>query len=181
MSNQVELSQRITEIAERLEAGASNKEITETYTAKWNAGERTIHRYIALAKDIVAGHMQKAEALLEAARADIIAESTEKWMRSSLELEARLCAIAEGEVETEKIINTGKGLVNVMTKPTYHEMIRAIDTLMRLRGNYNPRTRSGRSGPVILKVMVKSQEEADWLESVAGGVHTESKEEKPKA
>lgn len=168
MSHRAELNQRINEIAECLEAATSCKEIIETYTAKWNAGERTIKRYIALAQDIVAGRMQRSEALLEAARAEAIAETTEQWMRSSLELEARLCAIAEGQLETEKIINTGNGLMTIMVKPTYHEMIRAIDTLLRLRGNYNPKLHTIESGPVIFKIQVKTQEEAEWLKSVTG-------------
>src|ERR1700722_6448120 len=102
MSNQIEIKQRIRNIAEQLENGCKSNEIISNCSTQWKLSERTVERYIALAKDIVIGKMDSMDALIEAMRGTVIAEEAEKNLRSNLELEARLISIIEGDIEVEK-------------------------------------------------------------------------------
>jgi hypothetical protein len=132
MSNTIELNTRITEIAEKLEKGMSSKELSEEYAAKWSVSVRTIERYIALAKDIVAGRMQKRDALIEAARSEAIEAATEH-LCSEIEMEARLCQIVMGSLETEKVLNTKEGYIKVGCSPTPGDVMKAAEMLFKRR------------------------------------------------
>lgn len=132
MSNSIELHNRITEIAERLEKKMTTGEIMEEYAAKWAVTARTIERYIALAKDIVAGRIHKRDAWIEAARAEAVEEATEK-LTSNIEIEARLCEIITGRLETEKVLNTKEGHIKVGCSPSPRDVMKAAEMLFKLR------------------------------------------------
>lgn len=70
MSKQTELKNRLRIIAAELEQGISTGEIIEKYTSPqyWNAGKRTVERYIALARDIVMENINEEDALIESMR-----------------------------------------------------------------------------------------------------------------
>ena len=137
MSNTTEMKLRISEVAEQLEKGHSRESIINEFAERWNVNPRTIDRYIAFAKDLVAGKMEKKDVLIEALRADIIAEEAEKWLRSNLEIETRLCAIIEGAVEAQ-IVYEGKDGEKKVTRrsASVADIIRAIDRLCKIRGMY---------------------------------------------
>ncbi|HTB06116.1 MAG TPA: hypothetical protein VK806_04110 [Bacteroidia bacterium] len=166
MCTRLELNARITEISGKLEEGIERKEILHHYTATWNVTERTVERYVALACDVLAGHMQQKEAIMEAIRAEAITEATEKWMRSSLELEAKLCAIADGEFEQEKLVRTKEGFVKVPCKPSLREMIYAIDKLWKMRGNYDPKIMDIPAKHRPVQIIVDSEKEKELVERI---------------
>jgi hypothetical protein len=135
MSNAIESGKRITEIADRLEKGAATKEITEEYTVKWAVSSRTIDRYIALAKDIIAGKLRKKEAWIEAIRAEAIETATEHLV-SNLEIEARLCQIVTGTYETDKVVRGKNGeFIKVGCNPAPKDALKAAEMLLRIRNS----------------------------------------------
>jgi hypothetical protein len=164
MSTRLELNERIVEISQKLEEGMSRKEILSQYTTKWAVSERSVERYMALACDIIAGRMQQKEAIMEAVRAEVITEATEKWMRSSLELKAKLCAIADGEFEIEKIVRTREGFIKVPYKPSFNEILKAIDKLCKMRGNYDVKHRDTPQKHKPVQIIVTSEEEKEMIE-----------------
>jgi hypothetical protein len=161
MSKRIELNIRIAEIARRLEDGDTRKKLVEEYTVKWSVSEHTVDRYLALARDVIAGKMEDEEAAIEAARGDAIAEAIENGLISTLELEARLCAIAMGDTETERVIQTKKGPETIKCKPTARERMIAINMLMRMRGNYDPKVRKAIASrtPIIIQVADEATKE----------------------
>jgi len=148
-----------------LEQGRSRESIIKEYGDRWNASDRTIDRYIAFAKDIVANKMELRDALVEAMRADVIVAEAEKWLKSNLELEARLCSIIEGTLETEKVVEDEKGKRVVRMKPTHADVIRAIDKLCKIRGMYDPKIRKANQ-PVIVEYKLQSMDDIKYIEEV---------------
>jgi hypothetical protein len=164
MCTRLELNERIIEISQKLEEGIGRKEILDQYTTKWAVSERSVERYVALACDIIAGRMQQKEAIMEAIRAEVITEATEKWMRSSLELEAKLCAIADGEFEIEKLVRTREGFIKVPCKPGFNEILKAIDKLCKMRGNYDAKNRNTPEKDRLVQIIVASEEDKKMIE-----------------
>ena len=139
MRGRIEVQLKIAELVTKLEGGAEVSALMLEYMPKWNLAERTMNRYIALAKDIVAGRLKKREAVLEAIRGDAIIREAEEGLKSTLELEAKLCAIVDGLVEMEKVTSTKDGVDRTTKrKPSVKEIIDAIDILLKLRGMYKP-------------------------------------------
>jgi hypothetical protein len=133
MCNSIELNARITEIAERMEKGMTTGEILEEYMPKWSASHRTIDRYIALAKDIIAKQMTKKQAIIEASRAEIIEASVER-LASNLEIEARLCEIVLGNYETDKVVRGKDGsFIKVGCNPSPRDAMKAAEMLFEIR------------------------------------------------
>ncbi len=163
MGQRIEFRLRLTELAEKLEDGWSTGYILRTYMPKWGMAKRSLERYIALAKDIVSARMQKRENVVEAVRADIIAHEAEKWLKSTLELEARLCAIVSGKVAFNKPMKNGQDIQKVETNPSCGEVIRAIDILLKLRGVYKAADGT-RDEAAIFKIIVKNEEEKRLVE-----------------
>jgi hypothetical protein len=89
MRGRIEVQLKISELATKLESGADVSAIMLEYMPKWGISERTINRYIALAKDIVSGRLKKREALLEAMRGEVLTREAEEGLKSTLELEAK--------------------------------------------------------------------------------------------
>lgn len=131
----------------------------------WGVSRRSIERYIVFAQDLVARRMQRRERIVESVRADIIAREAETWLKSTLELEARLCAIVSGKVVFEKTLKRGKEVQQVETKPTCSEVINAIDILLRLRGAYKIAEPIGDDTPVM-KIFVRDENEKKIVEAI---------------
>jgi hypothetical protein len=164
MSNQIEKEQRIRRVAILMEQGHSRENIIAEYAEKWSVTDRTIDRYIAFAKDIVASKMDLRDSLIEALRADIIATDVEKWLKSNLEIEARLCSIMEGTLETEKVTENEKGEKKITrSKPSHSEIIRAIDKLCKMRGMYDPKVRKSKR-PVIIEYNLQREEDLKLIQ-----------------
>jgi hypothetical protein len=164
MSKRIELNIRIAEIARRLEDGDTRKKLVEEYTVKWSVSEHTVDCYLALARDVIAGKMKDEEAAIEAARGDAIAEAIENGLISTLELEARLCAIAMGDAETERVIQTKKGPETIKCKPTARERMIAINMLMRMRGNYDTKQRKALSGKNVIVFNLENEQHRELIE-----------------
>src|ERR1700757_900029 len=103
MKDKAGMRLKISEIAGKIESGATPAKILKEYMPKWGLSRRAIERYMALANDIVLRDMKKREAIIETVRADIIAGEAERWLKSTLELEARLCAIVAGKIQFERL------------------------------------------------------------------------------
>ena len=136
MSNQIEIQKRIRIIADELENCLTNAELVQKYCEEWGIGESTLHRYISLAKDIVHKRVTKRDTILENVRCEIIASEAEH-LRSNLELEARLVSLIESEEpELEKIITHSHGGTTVRSRVPHRDVIRAIDTIWKRRGQF---------------------------------------------
>ena len=133
---------------------------------KWSLSRRSVERYIAFATDVVSRRMKRREAVVESVRADIIAREAETWLKSNLELEARLCAIISGKVQFERAVRTSKGIENVKCHPTCTEVINAINLLLKLRGVY--KAADGKIDPAenIFAIMVGNDEEKKMIEEI---------------
>lgn len=165
MSNQVQLQNRIRVIADELEQGISNAEISARYCPLWSVSEVTVKRYIALAKDIVMGRMRNMDAVIEAARGDAVAEEAVNSLRSGIELEARLVSIIEGGLEVSRVVTGPRGTTETQNKPALYQVLRAIDMIWKRRGYYRPAGtgNSPKSGPVI---KVEDEEQKKMVERV---------------
>ena len=94
----------VKEIAEWLETGASTAEILKEYTLKWNCSERTVFRTIAMAKSVLAGRLKDKYALVDAIRAEALADDIECNLLSEIEVEMALCHIITNDsIVTNKL------------------------------------------------------------------------------
>jgi len=173
MATQHEMSLRIRELADKLEEGLPREEMMREFTGKWSVSERTIARYMIFANDILSHRLNEREAVLDVMRSEALAEDIENTLRSTLELEARLCAIAEGNLETERTVHTRQGVVKVMQKPTYSEILRAIDRLLKMRGCYSIKTKNLLSPQPMIKLVI-SEELNEKLKLIAAKNMTEN-------
>jgi hypothetical protein len=166
MTGRIEVQLKIAELATKLEDGADVSTLMLEYMPKWNIAERTIRRYIALAKDIVAGRLKKREAVLEAIRGDTIIREAEEGLKSTLELEAKLCAIVDGLVEMEKVTSNKDGTDRITKrKPSVKEIIEAIDILLKLRGMYRPEDKR-QADFMPVPIIVHSERDKQIVESI---------------
>ena len=164
MCTKTELYLRIDEIAGQFEDGLTRQEIIEKGIAKWAVTERTVERYLAFARDVIAGRMKKKEAVIEAMRSEAIADAVETWLKSDLEIEARLCEIIEGQVEGRRIIESKNGDVKITRyNASPADIIRAIDKLWKVRGRYNANVIAAEK-PVIMTYKLESEEDKKLLE-----------------
>lgn len=173
MSQKIEFKLRVTEIAEKIEEGYTAVEIIKAYMQKWSLTRRSLERYIVLAQDLVARRMQRRERVVESVRADIIAREAEIWLKSNLELEARLCAIVSGKVVFEKVIRNGREVQQVKTRPTCTEVINAIDLLLKLRGVYKTADAKN-DDKQPLELVVKDEKEKQLANSIIAQVRSKN-------
>jgi len=157
MATKHEMSLRINDIAERLEEGIPRAEVMREFAGKWGVSERTIERYMIFANDILSHRLNEREAVLDAMRSEAITESIETTLRSTIELEARLCAIAEGLIEVERTVHTREGVIKVMQKPGYSEILRAIDKILKMRGCYSIKAKSVLSPQPVIKLVIPEE------------------------
>ena len=163
MNHKIEYRLKITELARKLESGWSTADVMKEYMPKWGLTSRSIERYLAFARDLVASRMKKREAVIESVRADIIAEEAETWLKSNLELEARLCAIVAGKVEFDKTVRNGKEFTSVKCHPSCTEVITAIDLLLKLRRAYKD---TSANQPNVIEIVVDNEEERIAVEKI---------------
>jgi len=163
MNHKIEYRLKITELARKLESGWSTADVMKEYIPKWGVTSRSIERYLAFARDLVASRMKKREAVIESVRADIIAEEAETWLKSNLELEARLCAIITGRVEFDKIVKEGKEITTVKCHPSCTEVINAIDLLLKLRRAYKD---ADVNQPRVIEIVVDNEDEKKAVERI---------------
>ncbi len=161
MSNQIEIKQRIRSIAIQLENGNGNAEIIAHCAALWRVSPRTVERYIALAKDVIAERLDNEDAIIEAFRGSLIAEEAEKNLRSNLELEARVVAIIEGELETEKVVTrNANGEWETKTKPSRNTLLKAIDMIWKHRRQHSGKQKPETPQMPAMPLIVVENEEA---------------------
>lgn len=165
MSTRFEIDSRIDEIADDLEEGIPRKQLVEDYTAKWGVSQHTVERYIQFAGDILSQRMSKRDHMLDIVRCEQISESLEK-MRTTTELEIKLCNIADGDIEVEKSVHTKSGMVKVQQKPDFNHIIRSIDKILRMRGRYNPKIIESEK-PVVMKYYFKDKETMQMVQRTA--------------
>jgi hypothetical protein len=163
MSNQIEMKRRLKTVAEELEKGSTTEEILAIYMNEWKAGERTVERYIALARDIVLERIDKEDAIIDALRGNAIAEQLES-MRSTLELEAILVKVAEGGYVSEKVTKGENSTTVTASKPLASDVVRAATTLLKRKDVKRTRKSSPDmtiKGPTLI---VKTEEQRRLIE-----------------
>ncbi len=171
MSTRSQIELRIREVAADIEGGWSRNEIIKRFTEKWGVSPHTIERYLYFADDIITNRLKKREDMLDIMRAEHLAVGMEK-LRSTTELEARLCAIAESETDVEKTISTKEGMVTVKQKPDFNHILRAIDRVLKMRGCYvSERTgggkdKNGNLNPGMPTIIVENEEAREIVESI---------------
>ncbi|HXP49713.1 MAG TPA: hypothetical protein VN922_07165 [Bacteroidia bacterium] len=176
MQKKVNYHLKITEIAERLEKGWTTSQITKEYTGKWGVSARTVDRYIAIAKDLATSRLKRRDRIIEAVRADIIAKESEDWLKSTLELEARLCAIISGKIEFKRKMKKGSETQTVLVTPSCMEVINAIDLLLKMRGMYRPVDQRGPIVDPIVNIVVDNEEQKKMIERMIANNNKEPKE-----
>lgn len=156
---------KITQITEKLEKAWTSIEIIKYYSQHWDVSTRTVERYIALAKDILSTNLKNREKVIDAVRADIIASEAETWLKSNMELEARLCAIITGKVRFRKTMKKGSNMQDVFAYPSCSDVISAIDVLLKLRGVYKSvPTRITENNP--MRIIVDNESEKKIVENI---------------
>ena len=166
MRENITLKLRIDELAEKLESGIDTPDVMQEYMPQWNVSKRTIERYIKLAKDKVAGRLKLREAVIEEVRDEIITREAEQWLKSTLELEAKLCAIVEGGIEMKSEVLSRNGEVKTLTrKSSVKEIIDAIDLLLKLRGMYKIKPEK-QEGNRVSVIKVDNEREKELLERI---------------
>jgi hypothetical protein len=175
MSTGYEIKTRISEIASDLEDGKPRQEVIKEYCEKWGVCERTLKRYMAFASDLLASRMDRRDVLLDAMRAEYIDECMEKTMRTTLELEARLCEIAEGAIELERKVHTRTGIVDVKQKPSYTNMLYAIDRILRMRGCYDAKARKANEPHPQMKIVLHNQKDYDLVKKMQDDAKSDAK------
>jgi len=165
MKNKKEIRVKTREVLELLESGKSAAFIIKEYVDKKGVKRRTIERYIAFAKDLLSSRMKRRDAIIEANRADVIAEEAEKWLKSNLEIEARLCSIISGKVKFMRPVHTKDGIEMITSYPTCKEVINAMNILFKLRGAYKPGNDDNMMNGII-KVVVENEKEKESVERI---------------
>ncbi len=162
MTNKIEIQKRIEKVAGYLENGKTCSEIIRLCTTEYKVSERTAERYIAYSRDIVMDRMEDKNAMIEIMRGEIIADEAEQYLRSNLELEAKLISIIEGELRTEKLISGSDGKTSeIKQPPSYSTILKAIDMIWKKRGAYRqPKVLEKNSTQNLMPTIVVENEEA---------------------
>ena len=169
MSNQIQTQTRIRAIADDLEKGISNPEIISHYCPLWDVSERTMKRYLALAKDVVMGRLEDMDAIIEAVRGEVISEEAVQNLRSGLELEAQMLAIIEGGLEVNKVVTRPEGITETKVKPNPAHVLKAIDMIWKRRGFYAKHKQdSGKTEETTIMPVIKvaNEEQKKLVEKI---------------
>ncbi|MGP8215754.1 MAG: hypothetical protein ACLQQ4_09350 [Bacteroidia bacterium] len=163
---------RIHEIALRVERGESNISIIKEFTARWSAGERTIARYIAIAKKIVRERIGNEETITDVMRNRLIQEEDWKQSHSDDEIEKKLWAIADGEAEIVKKVNTVNGLEEMRCNPDFGNRLQAFDKICKLRGKYIASSAGNNASIQSVQIIVRNQKEKMLVENYIAFLHS---------
>lgn len=141
MSAGLIIQDRIAELAKHIRKGGSIKpETIKYYSQKWKVSVRTIERYA-----IEAAKLSPGNQVLEIKPNGTLTKIISNPILSNEELEAILCACAEGNLLAEKQIKINNVVERINCLPNHHDRIYAADRLLRLRsaaGKKNGRAKS---------------------------------------
>jgi hypothetical protein len=161
-----DLEMRVSAITERLEKGNNTAMIINEYTALWKVKERTVRTCIAIAKEQMRERNKVKQSIIEEVRKEAIAIAAREQIISDLELEARLCAIAMGELETIKIVIQNGVEKTITCKPSPFDMVLAIDKLWKKRGSYPVEKQKPENQTLILQYNLQKPEDIKYIEGV---------------
>jgi hypothetical protein len=129
MSAGLIIQDRIAELAKYIRKGESMKpERRKHYSKKWKVSVRTVERYA-----IEAGKLSTDKQVLEVIPNGTLTKIISNPILSNEELEAILCACAEGTLLAEKQIKINNLVERINCLPNHHDRIYAADRLLRLR------------------------------------------------
>jgi len=74
MIRKEQVQSKVMEISQQMGHGTATRELLTKFTQKWDCTERTVARYIALAKDKVYGELKNKDEILNSVRADYFME-----------------------------------------------------------------------------------------------------------
>lgn len=167
MSNAIDVNNRISLIADELEARVPSARIKEKYIKSWGVTERTMQRYFAFAGDELDKRQTNIEAMMEAQRGALIEEKIEV-LRSNFELEAMLIASIEKELESEKVTEGPNGTTIVKTKVSLGEKRRITELIWKKRGILNrTRIKEGENSIMPPVLVVNSPEHKALIDRIA--------------
>ncbi len=124
---------RILEVALWIEKGESYSSITKEFCERWSLSDRTIRRYLAVAREVVADRISKGKSILDNVRKQLIEEEVKRQLPGNSEIEKMLWEIAKGEIEIIKIVNTKNGLEPVSCKANFTHRLQALDKIWKMR------------------------------------------------
>jgi hypothetical protein len=156
---------RILEIAIWVEKGERSFAIVREFSQRWQLSERTIKRYIAIAKEVVKERIANGTSINDMVRKELIEEEIRQFP-DNYDLEAILWNIARGEVEIEKMLNSAKGLEAAKCKPDFSVRISAIDKICKLRGIYVLKKEDAKPHGKVVVIQVANQEEKEAVERI---------------
>lgn len=130
-------TQRILKVKEELLAGKERGDIVAMRGKKWQAGDRTIDRYIAKAKGLIdIDRKAKEKELLKAHAAEL--EARKARIADELEIDEAMSAILRGEVLEERTVfdPSTKKFVKLKEAPDMKTRIAAAQELYKRKGSY---------------------------------------------
>lgn len=131
MSAGLIIQDRIAELAKYIRKGESIKpERIKYYSKKWKVSVRTVERYA-----IESSKLSPGKQVLEIKPNGALTKIISNPILSNEELEAILCACAEGTLLAEKQIKVNNLVERINCLPNHHDRIYAADRLLRLRNS----------------------------------------------
>jgi|GEM_PF-3679909 len=131
MSAGLIIQNRIAELAKHIRKGESIKpERIKHYSKKWKVSVRKVERYA-----IEAAKLSSDKQVLEIKPDGALTKIISNPILSNEELEAILCACAEGTLLAEKQIKINNLVERINCLPNHHDRIYAADRLLRLRNS----------------------------------------------
>jgi len=173
------LNPRILDIALWVEKGERSYTIIREFSKRWQLSERTIKRYITIAKEVVKERIASGTTITDCVRKELIEEEA-RQMPCDDDIETLLWSIARGEAEIEKMVKTAEGLKPMKCTPDYHDRISALDKICKLRGVYILNKEDSKpKGPPIVVINVKNQEEKEAVLRIQEQGRLDLEDEKP--
>ncbi|MGP8217651.1 MAG: hypothetical protein ACLQQ4_18930 [Bacteroidia bacterium] len=168
-SDELTTDPRILEIAIWIEEGESYGAIVKEFSYQWCVSERTVKRYIAVAKEVVGERIRNGISLQDEVRRQLIEEEVKRKLPVTGEIEKMLWEIAKGEIEIEKQVNTKEGLKTIYCKPGDNVRLQALDKIWKIRGK-NPAWGRGESS--LIEALVKNEERKKKLDERLNSLKT---------
>ena len=129
---------KISLIAKELAIGMERDYILAKFGKKWQAGDRTLDRYINEAQQEA---LSIQRATFKAVTEDSVKEAKGLFtgrILTKLEKQDKLRQIMNGELEVEKLIVLKGEIKRVKAKPDQMDIMKAIDLDNKMSGDYAP-------------------------------------------
>lgn len=103
----------------------------------------------------IADERERQQAIVQGVKDSAIVKEALKGILSQAEVDAKVCKIISGELETEKIFVTQTGIKKVMEKPSQSDILRAADIYYKRFGSYADQQIEIAQGEKIMPTVIK--------------------------